>query len=213
MHNKESSVIQLNLSRYNRFGLLQLGLAAGCVIAMLSFYNGFKNSSHDILEAQTQKLGRSITALAAQNAAMFLILNQSDGLDPLVANLAADQFVFDATVYDRWGQPLAQSENALPLHQLLPLAESPKIPEASVGRRLYVSPIRDLNGQVIGYFRITLEEHALLLDAFDSLHGTQTTLSLMILITFLIGFLLTRSLSAKRRWASHFRMKRIENKT
>lgn len=192
-------------------GLLQLILAVSCVLAILINYHGLVSGSNQILDSQTQQLGRSLSSLAAQNASVFIGLNQHEQLGPIAEALAEQPSVFDATFYDHLGRTIARSDNALPLNQLLPLGGARETPLPGFGRRPYVALVTGEDGKTLGYLRITLEERMLRKDATTFLLQSQTKLGLMLLMVFVLGLVFTRKRPKKKRWVSSFQMKHLKN--
>ncbi|MGY5452188.1 YtjB family periplasmic protein [Agarivorans sp. MS3-6] len=190
--------------RYRIIQFTQLLLAIACCVWVLYYYVDLKHSGEQLIENQTEKLARSLTSLAALNAAGYIGENNQDDLTELVNALVKEHFVKDATIYNHQGLRLAASQLALPLSQILPLAGNSHTPLEGLGRRPYIAEIRGENGDNLGYLRITLEHTALLAEANTYITRGQSKIMIMFLMSISIGFLLTRVLSRKRHLATLF---------
>ncbi|WP_432454447.1 MULTISPECIES: YtjB family periplasmic protein [unclassified Agarivorans] len=203
---KEVRVAKSAVKRYRFIQFFQFVIAIGCCIWVLYGYLDLKHSGEQLIENQTEKLARSLTSLAALNAAAFIGEDNQAELTYLVNALVKEHFVKDATIYDHQGLRLAQSQQALPLSKLLPLAGSSHTPLEGLGRRPYIAEIRGPQGETLGYLRITLEHTTLLAEANTYVSDGQARMMLMFLMSISIGFFLTRVLSRKRRFAMLLRI-------
>ncbi|WP_221074651.1 YtjB family periplasmic protein [Agarivorans aestuarii] len=212
-HKKEVRVAKSAVRRYRIIQFTQLLLAIACCVWVLYYYVTLKHNGEQLIENQTEKLARSLTSLAALNAAGYIGENSQDELSELVNALVKEHFVKDATIYDHQGLRLAESQQALPLSQLLPLAGQSHTPLEGLGRRPYIAEIRGEKGQTLGYLRITLEHTTLLAEANTYITNGQSKIMIMFLMSISIGFLLTRVLSRKRHLATLFNInKRAQRK-
>ncbi|CAG9000468.1 MAG: hypothetical protein CENE_02463 [Candidatus Celerinatantimonas neptuna] len=184
---------------FHWFTRIEIMSAVIAIAVALTLYIGLSSKGQVLLESQTEKLARSLTSLAAFNAANYIEAHQNDKLKQLVNALVKENFIFDATIYNHQGIPLAESYNALPLRQLLPMSGNPVTPVQGMGRRPYVAPIYNHDGETLGYLRITLEETSLLSTATRYIHSAEFALQIMLLMSLWVGFISARQLSRKRR--------------
>lgn len=199
--------------RYRIIQFTQLVLAIVCCVWVLYYYVDLKHSGEQLIENQTEKLARSLTSLAALNAAGYIEEDNQQDLTELVNSLVKEHFVKDATIYDHQGLRLAASHLALPLSQLLPLAGNSHLPLEGLGRRPYIAEVRGEKGETLGFLRITLEHTTLLAEANTYITNGQSKIMIMFLMSISIGFLLTRVLSRKRHLATLFNInKRAQRK-
>ncbi|MFM2485735.1 AhpA/YtjB family protein [Celerinatantimonas yamalensis] len=169
------------------------------VIVAVSMYANLSLRGQALLDNQTEKLARSLTSLAAFNAANYIESNQQIKLKQLTNALVKENFVFDATIYNHQGVTLAKSDHALPLRELLPMSGNSVTPLQGIGRRPYIATIYNRKGDALGYLRITLEESSLLSRASRYVHSAQLSMQLMLLLALWVGFVTARQLSRKRR--------------
>lgn len=181
------------------FNRLEIGSAFIAIIVAVSMYWGMTMRGQALLENNTESLARSLTSLAAFNAANYIINDQKEQIQELVNALVKENFVFDATIYDAKGIALAKSAHALPLNELLPMSGNLVTPIQGIGRRPYVATIYNGQGEALGYLRITLEESSLLSRATRYVHSAQYSLLLMLLLALWVGFVIARQISGKRR--------------
>jgi membrane protein len=112
-------------------------------------------------------------------------------LERLAQDLAAEPDILDVTLYDARGIPLAQSDQAVPLENLLPIGTDNKsLPEQGKGRTQFVQEIQEGN-LTLGYLRITLEEQRLLAAQDTHLKVSQEKQRLMLLVMLLAGLLIS----------------------
>ncbi|RJG51332.1 hypothetical protein D1Z90_00950 [Motilimonas pumila] len=151
---------------------------------------------------QTQMFGSTLTSRAAQDAATFLQNEQTEELDRLVASLAADPLVRDATIYNHLGEIIHQSEDPASLDLVLhikPVKSSSDARESAHNRIPYVAELYQ-EKQKIGYLRVTLEQGKILQQINNYQSQARSSTKTMLVLAFLVGFLITRNLSKKRRW-------------
>ncbi|WP_055734308.1 YtjB family periplasmic protein [Agarivorans gilvus] len=190
--------------RYRIIQFSQFILAILCCIWVFFYYLDLKHSGEQLIENQTEKLARSLSSLAALNAASYMDQDDAQELGQLVNALVKEHFVRDASIYDNQGLRIASSQLALPLTRLLPLAGASHTPIEGLGRRPYVAEIRGEQGETLGFLRITLEHTTLLAEANTYISHSQSKMMMMFLVSICIGFLFTRVLSRKRHLAALF---------
>lgn len=187
------------LKRFRWIARLELFSILIAALVAVIFYWSLTLKGESLLGNQTEKLARSLTSLAAFNAAHYIQQQQNRELDRLVNALVQENFIFDATVYDQRGLTLARSKGALPIQALLPMSGVAVTPSQGIGRKPYVATIYSESGDAIGYLRITLEESSLLSSAVRYIRSAQFSLQVMLVMALLIGFILARLLSRERR--------------
>lgn len=192
-------IVTQHLRLLRWFNRLEISSAFIAILIAVSMYWSMAMRGQSLLENNTESLARSLTSLAAFNAANYIVHDQKKQIQQLVNALVKENFVFDATIYDAKGIPLAQSANALPLRELLPMSGNLVTPTQGIGRRPYVATIYDRQGDALGYLRITLEESSLLSRATRYVHSAQYSLQLMLLLALWVGFVIARQISRKRR--------------
>ena len=78
-----------------------------------------QNESNAVRFQQTDKFSFSLTNLAAAEASRYLSQKKPKELQLLIESLSKDPMIKDATVYDKYGKMLYQSQEALALTTLL----------------------------------------------------------------------------------------------
>ncbi|MFM2480404.1 AhpA/YtjB family protein [Celerinatantimonas sp. YJH-8] len=187
------------LKRFRWLARIELMSVVVAILVATSFYWNLAQKGETLLGNQTEKLARSLTTLAAFNAAQYIQANQLNELHKLVNALVKENFIFDATIYDHQGITLAQSDHALPIRQLLPMSGAPAIPAQGIGRKPYIATIYNASGEATGYLRITLEESSMLSSANRYIHSAQFALQVMLVMALWVGFVIARLISKQHR--------------
>ncbi|MGL5040039.1 MAG: AhpA/YtjB family protein [Aeromonas sp.] len=170
-----------------------ISLAAGillgcCVFGVLIHMQGESQAS---LHSDARSRAQALVAYAVRDVTRWMKEDKSSELERLTQDLAAEPDIFDATLYDERGIPLAQSQQALPLENLLPIGSDNKsLPEQGKGRSQFVQEIRD-GERTLGFLRITLEEQKLLVDKDTQLKVIQEKQRLLLLVALLAGLLIS----------------------
>jgi len=149
-------------------------------------YISLKHESNAVRFQQTDKFSYSLTNIAATEASRYLSEERNNELQFLIDSLSQDPVVRDATIYDKYGKILYQSEQALALTTLLKIGGDSKDAE---GVLPYIAELY-ANKTKIGYIRITLEQEDILslIQEYEE-HGLMT-LQLLIMLSFIMGMLI-----------------------
>jgi membrane protein len=168
---------------------LGAGILLGCWVLGVLIH--MQSESQASLHSDARNRAQALVAYAARDMKRWIKEDKSSELERLAQDLAAEPEILDATLYDGHGIPLAQSEQAVPLENLLPIGSDNKsLPEQGKGRIQYVQEIQD-GEQTIGYLRITLEEQQMLADKDTRLKVTQEKQRLILLVALLAGLLIS----------------------
>ncbi|MCW8330019.1 YtjB family periplasmic protein [Photobacterium sp. SDRW27] len=157
------------------------------LIAMLEYGSDLNLRNYRALSEQTQALSRMVVRQAAETAATNVIENNQDKLQALVQQLSTEPLVLDASIYDLEGITIAKTEDAMPLEQVTGI--STPLSFASFGRQQIIEPIM-AEGQIVGFFRMTLEHGKLLEKAASQVDYMANVTRALILAALFIGFLL-----------------------
>ncbi|MGL4714928.1 MAG: AhpA/YtjB family protein [Aeromonas sp.] len=168
---------------------LGTGILLGCwVLGLLIHMQGESQAS---LHREARHRAQALVAYAARDMQRWVKEDNNRELERLAQDLAAEPDIFDVTLYDSRGIPLAQSKQAAPLENLLPIGSDNKsLPDQGKGRIQFVKEIQD-GDQTIGYLRITLEEQLMLVDQDTRLKVIQEKQRLMLLVALLAGLLIS----------------------
>ncbi|EGA69971.1 hypothetical protein VISI1226_07777 [Vibrio sinaloensis DSM 21326] len=110
--------------------------------------------NEQIQQNQLETLTQILVTQASLSAGDMLINQDQERLLQLTNQLAKDDLVYDAAIYDAEGVRLASSDNARSVRQILGL-DTP-LETARIGKQQLVEPIVHDNG-VLGFVRITFE--------------------------------------------------------
>jgi len=160
-----------------------------CLFAIIAYqFNSLQNESNGVRYQQTEKFSYSLTNLAAAEASRYLAQENQDDLKLLIDDLSDDPIVRDATIYDEFGKIIYQSEQVLPLPELLQLNN-----EGSHDVDGVIPHIAELysDNTKIGYIRVTLEQGKILSLLESYQERGLSILSLLTLLAFIAGMLLT----------------------
>ena len=144
-----------------------------------------KRESNAVRFQQTDKFSYSLTNLAATEASRYLSEDKNKELQFLIDSLSQDPVVKDATIYDKYGKIIYQSEQALPLTTLLKISGDEKEAEGVIP---YIAELYS-DKTKIGYIRITLEQEDILSLIHDYEKRGLAILQLLILLSFITGMI------------------------
>lgn len=147
-----------------------------------------QNESNAVRFQQTEKFSYSLTNLAAAEASRYLSQKNQENLQLLIDDLSEDPIVRDAIIYDKLGQILYQSKASIPLPVLLKIGG--KQSDEAEGVIPYIAELYD-DGTKIGYIRIALEQKRILSLIQNYQQRGLSIMSLLILLSFTAGTLLT----------------------
>ncbi len=110
--------------------------------------------NEDIQANQLETLTKVLISQASLSASEMIAQQDQERLLKLTNQLAEDNLVFDAAIYDAEGVRLASSDNAKSVREILGL-DTP-LETARIGKQQLVEPVM-YDGNIIGYVRITFE--------------------------------------------------------
>ncbi|RKF15731.1 hypothetical protein DBZ36_15235 [Alginatibacterium sediminis] len=182
--------------------IFQLLLALACAAAATALFNTLRNDVESIVAHQIELLSRSVSSMAALNLENALKEDNQEQLTSLINVINSEYYIFDATIYNAIGEVVVSSDLNLPLEDMLAIEGAAQTPITGLGRSQYVAEIREDNGDNMGFLRITVETQLLESEATALIDRDQQLLYLIVGLAVIVGFLLTRTLSLKRRWGS-----------
>lgn len=145
---------------------------------------------------QLETLTKVLISQAALSASKMIANNEQDRLLSLTNQLARDNLVFDATIYDAEGIRLASSAQAVSVRDVLGL-DTP-LATASIGRQQLVEPIYD-DEHIIGFVRVTFETGKVTAISDHHYRNSDRDMLLMVLLSFIGGSLFIMILRKKPR--------------
>lgn len=163
-----------------------ISLIVVCTIMVYQFIT-LQSTASGIRYQQTEKFSYSLTNLAASEASRFLSQNKTEDLQLLINDLSNDPIVRDATIYDHLGVVIFQSNDVLPLPQLLNLGNSAETEQLGI-----IPHIAELykDQEKIGYIRISLEQRNMLRLISDYQEKSQSTMVLIFILSFVAGLII-----------------------
>ena len=170
-----------------------LSLGAGILLGLwvLGVLIHMQGESQASLHSEARNRAQALVAYAARDMKRWIREDKNSELERLAQDLAAEPDILDVTLYDARGIPLAQSDQAVPLENLLPIGTDNKsLPEQGKGRTQFVQEIQEGN-LTLGYLRITLEEQTLIAAQDTHLKVSQEKQRLMLLVMLLAGLLIS----------------------
>ncbi len=144
--------------------------------------------NEDIQANQLETLTKVLISQASLSASEMIAQQDQERLLKLANQLAEDNLVFDAAIYDSEGIRLASSDNSKSVREILGL-DTP-LETARIGKQQLVEPVM-YDGSIIGYVRITFETG--LLTAFSDHYYRKSDryMYTMVGMSFISGVLLT----------------------
>ena len=174
---------------------LRLAIILACCasIAIVFIYsNSLTEKNYALLHKQTETLSRMVVRQAAQIAYEAIRFDNSKGLKKLAQRLENEKYIFDVTIYDREGNHLISSNNSSAVTEVAGLNQNHAI--VSVGRHQFVEAIA-VNGDFLGFLRVTLEHNKIVKDAANQFHQTQDSMHKLLLVAIVTGAILMLNLS------------------
>ncbi|WP_051252793.1 AhpA/YtjB family protein [Ferrimonas kyonanensis] len=186
--------IKISNKRLVVWRVLQVILAVTLMVVTLNLWRHHQHQGQQLLNQQAGELATQLVQYAAIGAAPALAKEDDQQLDWLVQQLIKDPRVLSASIFSDEGQRLAQAQSLFPESQL-PEAEQL---EAALKRYTpFVATIEQPTG-TLGFIRIRVNTQLFFLDNRRLDRDQQRQQPLMLLMAGLVGYLLAKSLSAKR---------------
>ena len=163
-----------------------ISLIVVCTVMVYQFIT-LQNTANAVKYQQIEKFSYSLTNVAASEASRFLSQNKNEDLQLLINDLSNDPVVRDATIYDQLGVVIFQSNNVLPLPQLLNLDNATDTDVLGI-----IPHIAELykDNEKIGYIRISLEQKKMLRLISDYQEKSQSTMLFIFILSFVAGTIL-----------------------
>lgn len=136
---------------------------------------------------QLETLTNMLVSQASLSAGDMIVSQDQERLLKLTNQLAQDDLVTDATIYDVEGVKLAASDTAVSVREILGL-DTP-LQTARIGKQQLVEPVFH-DGSVIGFIRVTFETGKLTAFSDHYYRKSDRYMYTMIALSFLAGGLI-----------------------
>ncbi|MGV3001356.1 YtjB family periplasmic protein [Vibrio sp.] len=140
-----------------------------------------------IQSQQLETLTNILISQAALTATDLIANDDQDHLLKLANQIASDELVFDATIYNAEGIKLVASDKAKGVREILGL-DTP-LKTASIGREQLVKPIFHEN-TIVGFMRITFEKGKVTAISDHRYRNSDHLMYMMLILSFISGILL-----------------------
>lgn len=175
--------------------LLRLLLAAGCFVLLSWVGVNSSFQSHQLLYDSADNTAQSLTQFMALTVKTPLIEKNKPQLNTICNDIAKDEFVLSATIYDHQGILVASSDNWQSHHILGQLPES--TPGISKLKTPFVEPVISDDDRPLGFVSVTYLTRAAISDSHSHFHDLGRQVLLMLVIACIFTWQLGRGL---KRW-------------
>ncbi len=222
MKQSESKTLPVSLSSplpvFRRLSQVIISIAL-----LVTVLNMWITTSNNVSEAQSHTLSdltRQLTQQSSLVAVRLIEKKQWPQLTLMLNDLLANRYIEQAVIYDNNGKILAQSDGALSVHQThlnnLKATRHEALIDAVVGAdkkntlttekpaaavnepsTVYITALKDkaTKHSIIGYLRINYHRHAVLKKPQEVHKSSMNDILLMMILSGVIGFMLTRGFS------------------
>ena len=162
--------------------ILIITLLSSIIIYQLE---SLKLESNTVRSQQIEKFSYSLTNFAASQAARYLSEDKNKELQSLINSLSEAPVIKDASIYDKFGEVIYQSEGALGVISLLKINQENKEEESFIPyiTELYSDKVK------IGYLRITVKQDDVLSLIHDYENRGLAILQFLIMLSFITGMI------------------------
>ncbi|PAJ74630.1 smp protein [Pseudoalteromonas sp. NBT06-2] len=185
----------------------RLALTLICLFLLINL--GFSSSfdSHEIIAKQTHHTARSLALQMSYAAKDALSNNKPKQLKTIVNNMVKDPYVVSASIFDKYGALIIQSDDSFLYQEYL------KQPNAMPGISKLSSPIIQpmFNGKIrTGFVRITYLSRAAMSEGHNYFHKLSRQIGLMLILSCILTWLTARTI---KRWQVNRYTKKILKQT
>jgi len=175
-------------SIYNK--ILQLAIAIFLIIVVMNFWVTSRDEQQTQIQQHADSVAKMYLAQAASSSLPYLSREQSD-LQQFVDTLAQQPLVKSVHIYGKTGQTLAASEDSESINDLFGLSAM------KVNQSKDITPfVHELRLDALqGYIRLSLHRPLLVDNLSSNSYSQYDIMRLLMIVTGIIGFLLTRGLN------------------
>lgn len=168
--------------------MFQLLGAVALLMVTLSLWLDINQKGEDLLVENAMVLADNVMQQTAHTARHHIQTGDSDSLDVLVASALTSEHILEMVIYDKAGQVLSQSENALPTVQRFRNLDKTMQGFEPVP---FVREVLGDNGSLIGFVRLTILTRNLQQEGMNFVYVLSKQIMLITLLAGLIGYLFT----------------------
>ncbi|WP_086983195.1 YtjB family periplasmic protein [Vibrio aphrogenes] len=161
-------------------------LAAMFAYTIINSFVISRDNEH-IQNYQLETLTNLLISQSSLTASDLIINDDQDGLLKLTNQIASDDLVYDATIYNAEGIKLVASDNAKSVREILGL-DTP-LKTAGIGREQLIKPIFN-DTSTIGFIRITFEKGKVTAISDHRYRNSDHLMYMMLMLSFISGVLL-----------------------
>jgi len=181
----------------------RLGLTLICLFLLINL--GFNSSfdSHEIIAKQTHHTARSLALQMSYTASDAFNNNKPKQLKSIVNNMVKDPYVVSASIFDKHGTLISQSDDSFLYQEYL------KQPNAMPGISKLSTPVVQpmFDGKIrTGFVRITYLSHAAMNEGHNYFHQLGRQVGLMLILSCILTWLTARTI---KRWQVNRYTKKI----
>ncbi len=175
-------------SIYNK--ILQLAIAIFLIVMVMNFWVTSRDEQQAEIQQHANIIGKMYLAQAAASSVMFLE-QKADNLQRYVDSLALQPLVKSVHIYGKTGQVIAASTANESVKDLFGISAM------KINQSDDVTPfVQELRvGKLKGYIRLSLYRSLLADDLATNSYSQFDIMRLLMIVTGVIGFLLTRGLN------------------
>ncbi len=178
------------VSIYRRLSRLTLALVCSTVLVSMLFNSNFE--SHNVLADSIKETASRLGAQLSYSAGDAIKAGDLKRLDSICDHFAKDPYILSATVFDKHGKLIGQSEAAY-LYQTSNQLDL-SIPGLSKQKQPLITPIQGKDGRNLGFVRLTYLPQAAMAESHAHFHELGRQVLLMLLISCVLTWLIGRGL-------------------
>ncbi len=179
--------------------LFKIAITLGLLVAILLIWQQQRQVQRQELDRQALALTEQLLTQASFSAGVALQQDNDPLLQWVVQSLVADPRVLSASLFNYEGQQLAFAQRLFPDDQA---PESTVIERALAHHRVLTTPVI-VQEEPLGYLRVRVNQSRLFNGLRQLQRHHQQQQGLLLLLSGLVGWLLGRTLSAKRAGYSY----------
>ena len=175
-------------SIYNK--ILQLAIAIFLIIVVMNFWVTSRDEQQIQIQQHADNVGKMFLAQAMTSSLPYLSKQQKD-LQHYVDHLAEQTLVKSVHIYSKTGRILASSQDSESIKDLFGLSAMKTNQSRDITPFVHELRMDDLQG----YIRLSLHRPLLVKELSSNSYSQYDIMRLLMIVTGVIGFLLTRGLN------------------
>lgn len=174
---------------YNK--ILQLLMAIALIMVVMNLWVYSSSTNYQGIDEHFNAIGQQYLQQTSTGIEVLLAENNKKAIQDYIDGIAKTSWITGIHLYDTSGQVIASSENSQSIIELYGLSLQ-KL-DRSIINIPFVQELR--TSSLNGYVRITIEKNYLVNDLQKNSHDQFGLLRLMLILSGVVGFLLTRGLN------------------